>query len=141
MLRSLFTILLCLMVTTVLVFQAGVSLLTPAGRLDDWVQVLVARLLVAAGLTSHRRRQVARLRLWGYGRAETAELLGLEPVKVDTEWRFAKQALRRALRAGRVDEMSAGEIAEATITDVDAREIARLEQRRCQRQVDSRWGI
>ncbi|MCD6360637.1 MAG: hypothetical protein J7M38_07175, partial [Armatimonadetes bacterium] len=45
MIRGLFTILLCLCVTTVLLVQAGLALLTPAGRIDDWLQVLVARQL------------------------------------------------------------------------------------------------
>jgi len=93
------------------------------------VQVVAARLLVAAGLTS-RRRRVARLRLWGYSRAETAELLGLPSVTVDTEWRYAKTALRAALRRGMVDELPAPGVSVAVVREVDARELVRLEQGR-----------
>jgi len=92
--------------------------------------VLVARLLVAASLTS-RRRRVARLRMWGYSRTETATLLGLKPTTVDTEWRYAKRALRAALRRGNVEEMRAGDVAKAVVEDVDVRELIRSEQRRC----------
>ncbi|MCD6360309.1 MAG: hypothetical protein J7M38_05530, partial [Armatimonadetes bacterium] len=95
------------------------------------VQVLVARLLVAANLTSRRRRQVARLRLWGCSRRETARLLGLREVTVDTEWRYARRALREAMQRGRVDDMPAPGVSPEIVSTVDAREVARLEQRRC----------
>lgn len=94
------------------------------------VQVLVARLLVAAGLTS-RRRQVARLRLWGYKPAQVADLLGLSRKAVYTEWAYAREALRAALGRGRLDEMPAPGVDESTIRAVDLREVVRLEQRRC----------
>jgi len=93
------------------------------------VQVLVARLLVAANLTG-RRRYVARLRLWGYESKEVAALLRLPLATVNTEWRYAQEALRSALATGCTDQMPARGVAKSAVREVDAREVLRLEQLR-----------
>ena len=95
------------------------------------LQALVARLLVAANLTPRRRRQVARLHLWGYQLTEVAELLGLPTTTVYTQWRYARKALQEAIGAKRVDEMSAEGVPPELVTDADAREVLRIEQNRC----------
>jgi len=96
----------------------------PPESLPGAMRVRVARLMAAANLTGHRRR-VARLRLWGYAPAEIAQVLGLERSAVYLEWRCAKRALGIALASGDWDHGPA-----PGITDADARELLRSEQRK-----------
>lgn len=96
----------------------------PPESLPGAMRVRVERLLSAANLTG-RRRRVARLRLWGYAPAEIAQVLGLERAAVYLEWRYAKRVLGIALASGDWDYGPA-----PGITDVDARELFRSEQRK-----------
>jgi hypothetical protein len=96
----------------------------PPESLPGAMQLQVTRLMAAANLTG-RRRQVARLRLWGYAPAEIAGLLGIERSVVYLEWRYAKRALGAALTSGDYDRAQA-----SRITRADARELFRSEQRK-----------
>lgn len=62
------------------------------------LQALIARLLIGANLTSRRRREVARLHLWGFTLAEIAEHLDVPLSTVTSRWRHARRQLQRAMR-------------------------------------------
>lgn len=102
----------------------------PPPAVPGVVQVIVARLVVAAGLTG-QRRQVVRLRLWGYRLKEVAELLKLPLRSVYAHWHYAQPALREALAQGGLEDMPAVGVSEELVQQVDAFEVFRREQDRC----------